>query len=152
VSSVEIPATTKQNSIECEVPDWRQVLSPVKVVVGKIEDFILPNIPGKLNENMSNFCKEENSFVGKVITGKKVVPRRRTRYSAVNKARPVLGVVPRKLRSSISKQMPLGSCVEVKTNRRVNKKSQISDQPKELGDRTCVEVSDVAVLSQKTYN
>jgi hypothetical protein len=42
VSSVEIPTTTKENSIECEVPDWRQVLRPVKVVVEKIEDFILP--------------------------------------------------------------------------------------------------------------
>jgi hypothetical protein len=107
------------------------------------------DISEELNENMSNFCKEEYSPVGKVISGEKVVPRQRTYYSAVNKAKPVLGVVPRKLRSSTSKQMPLGSCVQVKTNRRVNKKPQISDQPKELGDRTCVEVSDVAVLSQK---
>lgn len=108
------------------------------------------SISEKLNENMSNFCKEENSAVEKVISGEKVVPRERTRYSAVNKDKPVLGVMPRKLRSSTSKQMLLRSHVpNVKTNRTVNKKSQVSDQPKELGDQTYVEVSDVAVLSQK---
>jgi hypothetical protein len=41
LSSAEILTPTKENSTECEVSDWRDVLSPVKVVVEKVEDFIL---------------------------------------------------------------------------------------------------------------
>jgi hypothetical protein len=122
-------------------------------------------ISEKSNANMSNFCKEENSPAEKVISGEKVVPRQRTRHSAVNKDKPALGVTPRKLRSSthrlkrrvegtvalgaISQQIPRGSRVpRVTTNKSVNKKSLISDRPKESGDHTSVEVSDVAAFSQ----
>lgn len=41
VSSVEVSTTTKED-VECEVSDWQgTTLSPVKVVVEKVEDFIL---------------------------------------------------------------------------------------------------------------
>jgi hypothetical protein len=41
VSSVEVSAATQNSNVECEVSDWRRTLSPVKVVVEKVEDFIL---------------------------------------------------------------------------------------------------------------
>jgi hypothetical protein len=49
-----------------------------------------------------------------------------------------------------SPRMPLGTQVpEVRANKRVNIKSQISYLPKELGNQTSVEVGDVDILSQE---
>ncbi|KDR08759.1 Telomere-associated protein RIF1 [Zootermopsis nevadensis] len=41
VSIVEASVGTQSSDVECEVSDWRKTLSPVKVVVEKVEDFIL---------------------------------------------------------------------------------------------------------------
>jgi hypothetical protein len=41
VTSAEVAGATKENDVECGVPVWRRTLSPVKVVVEKVEDFIL---------------------------------------------------------------------------------------------------------------
>jgi hypothetical protein len=41
VTSPEVAGATKESDVECGVPVWRRTLSPVKVVVEKVEDFIL---------------------------------------------------------------------------------------------------------------
>jgi hypothetical protein len=113
----------------------------------------------KLSTDVGSLCKEEN-FV------EKVVPRQRTRHSAINKDRPVLGVMSHRLRSSgskldknikrtsshdaVSPKMTRGIHVaEVKAKKRVDTKRHISDHPKELGNQSSVEVSDVDNLTEK---